>query len=148
MDRLNYRKMKPDPIKRMRICEGILGWNLIGRVTKNDIKKFVDAYTYLNKRTLEYYKEKAYGNVRLVDICGYLHMTRACFLDILISIMWSRIAFRKKYGGEPRVTNIVLSIDTSSHMLYQDKMNDEHLTMGYHFKIDNYNNKSNTEDRP
>lgn len=135
MTKIDYRKMKPNPIKRLHSCEGVLGWNLIGKVTKDDIQKFVDAYTYLNKRTLEYYKEKAYGTVRLRDICNYLHMTRACFLDILMSIMWSRIAFRKEYGGTPRVSNIVLSIDTSSHMLYQDKMNDEHLTMGYHFQI-------------
>ena len=125
----------------MRICEGILGWNLIGRVTKNDIKKFVDAYTYLNKRTLEYYKNKAYGTVRLVDICSYLHMTRACFLDILMSVMWSKIAFRKEYGGTPIVSNIVFNIDTSSHMLYQDKMDDGHLSMGYHFQIVQYNKK-------
>lgn len=137
MAKINYKKMKPNPLKRMSSCGGVLGWNLIGNVTKDDINKFVDAYIYLNKRTIEYYKEKKYGTVRLRDICNYLHMTRACFLDILMSIMWSRIAFKKEYGGEPRVTNIVLSIDTSSHMLYQDKMNDEHLTMGYHFQIIN-----------
>lgn len=137
MAKINYKKMKPNPLKRMSSCGGVLGWNLIGNVTKDDINKFVDAYIYLNKRTIEYYKEKKYGVVRLRDICNYLHMTRACFLDILMSIMWSRIAFKKEYGGEPRVTNIVLSIDTSSHMLYQDKMNDEHLTMGYHSQIIN-----------
>lgn len=135
MAKIDYRKMKPEPLKRLRASEGVLGWNLIGKVTKDDIQKFVDTYTYLNKRTLEYYKEKKYGTVRLRDICNYMHMTRACFLDILMSIMWSRIVFRKEYGGEPRVANIVYSIDTSSHMLYQDKMNDEHLTMGYHFQI-------------
>ena len=135
MKRVDYRKMKPDPMKRMHTCGGILGWNMIGKVTKDDIQRFVNAYTCLNKRTLEYYKEKSYGTVRLADICNYLHMTRACFLDILMSIMWSRIAFRKEYGGTPRVSNIVFSIDSSGHMLYQDKMNDEHLTMGYHFAI-------------
>lgn len=140
MKRVDYRKMKPDPLKRMHTCGGILGWNLIGRVTKNDIEKFVDAYIYLNKRGLVSmrafgcYKED-YDIVRLADICNYLHMTRACFLDILMSISWSRIAFRKEYGGTPRVSNIVFSIDPSGHMLYQDKMNDEHLTMGYHFTI-------------
>ena len=122
-------------MKRMHACGGILGWNMIGKVTKDDIQRFVNAYTCLNKRTLEYYKEKSYGTVRLADICNYLHMTRACFLDILMSIMWSRIAFRKEYGGTPRVSNIVFSIDSSGHMLFQDKMNDEHLTMGYHFAI-------------
>ena len=135
MKRVDYRKMKPDPMKRMHACGGILGWNMIGKVTKDDIQRFVNAYTCLNKRTLEYYKEKSYGTVRLADICNYLHMTRACFLDILMSIMWSRIAFRKEYGGTPRVSNIVFSIDSSGHMLFQDKMNDEHLTMGYHFAI-------------
>lgn len=135
MKRVDYRKMKPDPMKRMHTCGGILGWNMIGKVTKDDIQRFVNAYTCLNKRTLEYYKEKSYGTVRLADICNYLHMTRACFLDILMSIMWSRIAFRKEYGGTPRVSNIVFSIDSSGHMLFQDKMNDEHLTMGYHFAI-------------
>lgn len=135
MKRVDYRKMKPDPMKRMHTCGGILGWNMIGKVTKDDIQRFVNAYTCLNKRTLEYYKEKSYGTVRLADICNYLHMTRACFLDILMSILWSRIAFRKEYGGTPRVSNIVFSIDSSGHMLYQDKMNDEHLTMGYHFTI-------------
>lgn len=135
MSKIDYRKMKPDPLKRVHTCEGILGWNLIGKVKKDDIKKFVDSYVFLNKRTIEYYKDKEYGTVRLIDICNDLHMTRACFLDILMSIMWSRIAFRKEYGGYPRVTNIVLSIDTSNHMLYQDKMNDEKLTMGYHFQI-------------
>lgn len=135
MGKIDYRKMKPDPLKRLHTCEGILGWNLIGKVKKDDIRKFVDSYIFLNKRAIEYCREKRYGTVRLIDICNYLHMTRACFLDILMSIMWSRIAFRKEYGGVPRVTNIVFSIDTSSHMLYQDKMNDKCLTMGYHFQI-------------
>ena len=59
MKRVDYRKMKPDPMKRMHTCGGILGWNLIGRVTKNDIEKFVDAYIYLNKRGIV--SKRAFG---------------------------------------------------------------------------------------
>lgn len=136
-NRIDYRKMKPDPQKRLTLNEGVLGWNLIGKTTLNDIDNFVNVYISIDNMRNTYYRIVKPSTVRLQDICTELKMTRARFLDILMSILWSKKAFRKKYGLYPLVTNTVYSIDAAGHMSFQAKMSDEKLTMGYHFQLTN-----------
>lgn len=124
----NYRKMFPEPEKRLRLNEGILGWNLIGKTSFEDIDNFFNSYKNIAI-------DNCFNIVMLEDICLKMRITRARFLDILMSILWSRIAFSKKYGGKPYVSNVVYNINPSSHMLFKENIDDTRMTMGYNFQI-------------
>ena len=130
--KINYRKMKPDPEKRLSTDNGILGWNLIGKTSISDISNFVESYDKIVDKQSCFNINKV---VRLSDICDDLRMTRARFLDILMSILWSKIAFRNAYNSIPLVTNTVYSIDATGHMAFIAKRGDTNLTMGYHIQL-------------
>lgn len=128
----NYRKMKPEPEKRLSVNGGVLGWNFIGKTNMSDISNFVRSYNKIVNKQSYFYINKV---VRLSDICSDLRMTRARFLDILMSILWSKIAFKNAYNSIPLVTNTVYSIDATGHMAFIAKRGDTNLTMGYNFQL-------------
>ena len=86
--RIDYRKMIPEPEKRLKEPFSPYGWNLIGKTTLSDIDRFILIYRREGYRT----KSK---NIPLQTICKEMHKTRAIFLDILMSILWSREAVKK-----------------------------------------------------
>lgn len=135
MSRIDYRKMRPNPELRLSHDYDILGWNLIGRTKMFDVECFVRKYMEIERDTHYISRNDVYNIVRLTDICIALKMTRARFLDILMSIMWSKIAFHKKYNKNPIVTNTVYNIDPSGHMLFKENIRDRVMTMGYHFQL-------------
>ena len=126
--RIDYRKMIPEPEKRLKEPCSPYGWNLIGKTTLSDIDRFILIYRR------EHYQTKC-KNIPLQNICKDMHKTRALFLDILMSILWSRIAIRNMYHATAVTYNTVYSIDALGHMMFLASPNDKQLTCAYHFAL-------------
>lgn len=126
--RIDYRKMIPEPEKRLKEPFSPYGWNLIGKTTLSDIDRFILIYRR------EHYRTKC-KNIPLQTICKEMHKTRALFLDILMSILWSREAVENTYHATPFIYNTVYSIDAMGHMMFQALPNDKRQTCAYHFAL-------------
>lgn len=126
--RIDYRKMIPEPEKRLKEPFSPYGWNLIRKTTLSDIDRFILIYRREGYRT----KSK---NIPLQTICKEMHKTRAIFLDILMSILWSREAVKNTYHATPFIYNTVYSIDAMGHMMFQSLPNDKRQTCAYHFAL-------------
>lgn len=126
--RIDYRKMIPEPENRLKEPLSPYGWNLIGKTTLSDIDRFILIYRR------EHYRTKC-KNIPLQTICKEMHKTRALFLDILMSILWSREAVENTYHATPFIYNTVYSIDAMGHMMFQALPNDKRQTCAYHFAL-------------
>lgn len=126
--RIDYRKMIPEPENRLKEPFSTYGWNLIGKTTLSDIERFILIYRR------EHYRTKC-KNIPLQNICKEMHKTRALFLDIFMSILWSRIAIRNMYHATAVTYNTVYSIDAMGHMMFLASPNDKQFTCAYHFAL-------------